>query len=35
MSWDKIAAITDLIILAVLLCWMTMDRCNFYFIDKE
>lgn len=31
MLWDKVAAVTDLVILAVLIIWMVLDRCNIYF----
>lgn len=33
-DWGEVSAILDFIILVMLLCWMTMDRCNFYFRDK-
>jgi hypothetical protein len=35
MDWTEISAILDAIILVVLICWMTMDRFNFYFKEKS
>ena len=30
MHWDKVSALTDLAILAILIVWSIMDRYNIY-----
>lgn len=34
-NWDMIIGYVDITILVVLICWMTLDRCQIYFNKDE